>query len=121
MSLLTDGILPLLSVDSYTVYCKSMLTEVVLSGIPHLVMQDDVYKEMFIPKGSVVIANALYASFPTLFLNVLTLAVYVAACREMRRFTQIQLNSIQNGSYLNLLGGMRSCIQSVHSGSDDGE
>ena len=64
---LTDGILPFLSVDPCSVPCESMLTEVVLSGVPHLVMQDDVYKQMFIPKGSVIIANALYALTPTEF------------------------------------------------------
>ena len=47
------------------------LTEVILSGIPHLVMQDDIYKGMFIPKGSVVIANALYAPSPARSLNLL--------------------------------------------------
>jgi hypothetical protein len=52
-----------------------MLTKVVLSGIPHLVMQDDVYKRMFIPKGSVVIANALYVSFPAQFFKTMMLIV----------------------------------------------
>ena len=63
-----DGIPPFLSVRSCLSHCESMLTEV-LSGVPHLVMQDDVYKGMFIPKGSVVIANALYAPFPVRFFS----------------------------------------------------
>jgi hypothetical protein len=33
--------------------------DTILPGIPHRVMQDDVYKGMFIPKGSVIVANAL--------------------------------------------------------------
>jgi cytochrome P450 len=37
-----------------------MFTELVLAGIPHLVMQDDIYKGMRIPRGSIVFANALY-------------------------------------------------------------
>jgi len=35
-----------------------------MSGIPHRALQDDVYKGMFIPKGSLVIANARWAAKP---------------------------------------------------------
>jgi hypothetical protein len=98
-----------------------MLTEVVRSGIPHLVVQDDIYKQMSIPKGSVIIANALYASSPTEFLKTLTLVAYIGAWHGMTMFTPIRLNSIPNGSYLRLLAATRSRIRLLRSGSDDGE
>jgi hypothetical protein len=31
-----------------------------LPGLPHSVMEDDVYKGMFIPKGAIILANALF-------------------------------------------------------------
>lgn len=31
-----------------------------VAGIPHSTMQDDIYNGMFIPKGTMVFANALY-------------------------------------------------------------
>ena len=34
-------------------------------GIPHRVMSDDVYRGMFIPKGSTIIANAAYVPTST--------------------------------------------------------
>ena len=33
------------------------------TGIPHKSLEDDVYKGMFIPKGSIVFANARYVRF----------------------------------------------------------
>lgn len=34
------------------------------SGLPHRLMEDDVYNGMFIPKGSLVFANIWYAPIP---------------------------------------------------------
>jgi hypothetical protein len=62
-SICIDGILLFLSVSSWSVHCtlrtNKRLCDAILSGIPHRVMQDDTYKGMFIPKGSIVLANAL--------------------------------------------------------------
>jgi len=39
----------------------AMLTQwYIFSGVPHRIIKDDVYKGMFIPKGSIIIPNALY-------------------------------------------------------------
>ncbi len=35
----------------------------VVPGLPHRLMEDDVYKGMFIPKGSLVFGNIWYAVF----------------------------------------------------------
>ena len=35
----------------------------VVLGLPHRLMEDDVYKGMFIPKGSLVFGNIWYAVF----------------------------------------------------------
>lgn len=37
------------------------------AGVPHRVMEDDVYKGMFIPKGSLIIANTRSVSPPSTF------------------------------------------------------
>jgi hypothetical protein len=83
-------------------------------------MQDDIYKQMLIPKGSVIMANALYASSPTEFLKTLTLVAYIGAWHGMTMFTPIRLNSTPNGSYLRLLAVTRSRIRLLRSGSVDG-
>ncbi len=36
-------------------------------GVPHRSVADDVYRGMFIPKGSVVFANVRYVHQPTVF------------------------------------------------------
>jgi hypothetical protein len=40
--------------------CYLTGTDELAPGVPHLSLEDDIYNGMFIPKGSVVIANAGY-------------------------------------------------------------
>jgi hypothetical protein len=52
--------LPLCQSTCDAAKCRCVLIGVFLLGIPHRVMQDDVYKEVFIPKGSIIVANTLH-------------------------------------------------------------
>lgn len=37
--------------------------KVFIIGLPHRTLEDDVYKDMFIPKGAIVFANVWYVGF----------------------------------------------------------
>ena len=43
---------------------SKLLLIYIMSGIPHRALEDDVYKGMFIPKGSLVIANVRWVVKP---------------------------------------------------------
>ena len=49
---------------SFAYLTQAILISCISSGIPHRVMQDDVYKGISIPEGSLVFANTRYAIKP---------------------------------------------------------
>jgi hypothetical protein len=85
-------------------------------------MQDDVYKGMLIPKGSIIIANALCVPAASSVLLMLTTCSHPPGVWHWTtKSIPIPPSSILSGSYPNPLVGMRSPILLVRSDSDDGE
>ena len=53
------------SLGSVTISPLSTSDLTIYLGVPHYSMEDDVYEGMFIPKKSIVIANARFFNFAT--------------------------------------------------------
>lgn len=66
-----SGRLPTMEDRDQLPYCNAIASEalrwhsVAPTGVPHRVLEDDIFNGYFIPKGSLVMANVWYASdFP---------------------------------------------------------
>jgi cytochrome P450 len=71
-SFVPDGILPSPSVSLPFVDRQLSRVITALPGLPHRLMQDDVYNGMFIPKGTMVLANLLFVPMSTRLFRMLT-------------------------------------------------
>lgn len=88
-----------------------------ISGLPHRLMADDVYKDMHIPKGSLIFANIWYVLFAFDFLSLarhvlclfiiiwcmpISYSIPTGRCRAMKHYIRMLMLSVLNGSWYQL-------------------
>jgi hypothetical protein len=89
-----------------------------ISDLPHRLMEDDVYKDMHIPKGSLVFGNIWYVLLLMFYFGVSWLAALFSIhsithyahlilhatgrCRAMKRYIRMLPLSVLNGSWYQL-------------------
>jgi len=81
-------------------YIRAMIKEIIRwapvapLGLNHAVLEDDVYENYFIPKGTKIIANIWYAAESFLRLRFVADSFDAGLSRTMKSYTRIPLLSI---------------------------